>query len=236
MEKLIYPVWKNDHLEGDDFRQVLREQLAPRLLEQAGVRGLRLGVVDSDVAPAARRRIENGCPVPDGVVSLWVDNAGARGSWEELLGQHVSRFAGYLVTEAEPLVNTDHISEPGQRGHGMYQVVFMQRPPRLSQEQWLEIWQGSHTRVAIDTQSTFGYRQNVVVRPLTYGAPVYSAMVEEYFPPGAMDSDPVFYAAEDEQTLQANMQAMMESCARFIDFDKLDCIPMSEYLIRPAAP
>jgi len=56
----------------------------------------------------------------------------------------------------------------------MYQVVLLRKPPRLSHEQWLEIWLGSHTQVAIDTQSTFGYRQNVIVRPLTFAAPPYS--------------------------------------------------------------
>ena len=61
-----------------------------------------------------------------------------------------------------------------------------EQQPRLSYEQWLDIWHNSHTRVAIDTQSTFGYRQNVVVRPLTYLAPPIDAIIEENFPPAAM--------------------------------------------------
>ena len=36
----------------------------------------------------------------------------------------------------------------------------------------------------------------------------------------------------DDETLQANVGAMMESCARFIDFDRIDIVPMSEYLLK----
>ena len=80
-------------------------------------------------------------------------------------------------------------------------------------------------------ESTFGYRQNLIVRPLTETAEPHSAMIEENFPVEAMTSDHAFYAAQDDATLQANMQAMLESCARFIDFDRIDVIPMSEYLL-----
>ena len=91
------------------------------------------------------------------------------------------------------------------------------------------------TGVAIDTQSTFGYRQNVIVRGLSYAAPVVHAMIEENFPPEAMASDFAFYAVEEGDTagLARNSGAMMESVARFIDFDRIDVIPMSEYLVRP---
>ncbi len=74
--------------------------------------------------------------------------------------------------------------------------MFLQRPRRLSEQQWLEVWQGSHTRVAIDTQSTFGYRQNVITRPMTYAAPPFDAIVEENFPQEAMTSQHAFYGVE----------------------------------------
>ena len=46
-----------------------------------------------------------------------------------------------------------------------------------------------------------------------------------------MDSNHVFYEAEgDDAKLAQNLKAMMDSCARFIDFDKIDIIPTSEYL------
>jgi hypothetical protein len=91
--------------------------------------------------------------------------------------------------------------------------------------------------VAIDTQSTFGYRQNVLERPLSADAAPLDAMIEENFPPEAMSSDHAFYGVQagDDEGLQANLSAMLASCARFIDFDKIDVIPMSEYVIKPPA-
>ena len=51
-----------------------------------------------------------------------------------------------------------------------------------------------------------------------------------------MDDDHAFYATGgDETILQKNMNAMMESCSRFIDFARIDVLPMSEYLLKPVS-
>jgi hypothetical protein len=234
VEKLLYPLWKNETLTGDEFRDELLDQLAPKLTGLEGVHGLRLCVADSAVNDAAGRRIESQAPVPDAMLSLWVDFAGAA-LWESLIDAHVRRKTAYLVAEAEPLVNQDrHPTKPGERVYGMCHVVFMSPPAEMAREEWLTLWKDSHTQVAIDTQSTFGYRQNLVVRRLSAETPSCHAVVEENFPPEAMTSDHAFYATGGEEAvLQKNMAAMMESCARFIDFEKIDVIPMSEYLIKP---
>ena len=71
------------------------------------------------------------------------------------------------MVESEPLRNQAvHPSQPGERVYGMCHVVFFRKPEAMARDQWLQVWQGSHTAVAIETQSTFGYRQNVVVRTL----------------------------------------------------------------------
>ncbi len=60
--------------------------------------------------------------------------------------------------------------------------------------------------------------------------------MEENFPPEAMTSDHAFYATGgDEALLQARLKAMMDSCVRFIDFESIDVLPMSEYLLKPLA-
>jgi hypothetical protein len=168
------------------------------------------------------------------MLSLWVDFAGAA-LWESLIDAHVSRKTAYLVAEAEPLVNqAAHPSKPGERVYGMCHVVFLSTPEGMSQDDFLATWKDSHTQVAIDTQSTFGYRQNLVVRRLSDAARPCHAVVEENFPPEAMTDDHAFYATGgDDTVLQKHMTAMMESCTRFIDFEKIDVIPMSEYLVRP---
>lgn len=232
MEKMLYLVWKHEADSEADFRQRLLGRLAGRILD-AGARRLRMAVADEDVAPAARLRLETSRPLPAGLISIWADTAVRRRPFEEAMAADVPRMAGYLVTESEPIVNTKHAVADGQRTPGMCQVAILRKPPRLRYEQWMEIWLGSHTQIAIDTQSTFGYRQNVIVRPLTYAAPRYDAIVEEHFPAEAMTDQSVFYdAVGDEAKRKANRKAMNDSCVRFIDFDKIDVVPMSEYNVR----
>ncbi|MEZ5571887.1 MAG: hypothetical protein R3E64_07655 [Halioglobus sp.] len=237
MEKLLYPLWKPHSQTSDDFRDELVHQLSRELVTVHGVHGLRICAADSAVAPASKRRIESHAPLPDAMLSLWVDFAGAAGHWEPLIDACVRHKTAYLVAEAEPLVNQHaHPSKPGERVYGMCHVVFMSPPAEMKREEWLALWKDSHTQIAIDTQSTFGYRQNLVVRALGEDTPVCHAIVEENFPPEAMTSDHAFYATGgDEALLQQHMDAMMESCARFIDFQQIDVIPMSEYLIKPLA-
>jgi hypothetical protein len=47
-------------------------------------------------------------------------------------------------------------------------------------------------------------------------------------------TDPmVFYdAVGDEAKRKRNRKTMIESVVRFIDFDKMDCLPMSEYTMK----
>ena len=237
MEKLIYPLWKPERVDSDAFRDdlLLKAQAWTAL---AGVRGLRVSVADTAVAAGEQRRMAAMKPLPDGLLSVWLDAAVAeRATIEAALDKVVSRFHCYLVTEAEPIRNSLHPAAPGERVHGMCHVVFLQRPPRLTEDEWLAIWQGSHTRVAIDTQSTFGYRQNVIVRGLSYAAPPLHAMIEENFPEQAMASHYAFYNVKegDDEGMAKNAGAMMESVSRFIDFDRIDVIPMSEYLFKSPA-
>jgi hypothetical protein len=230
MEKLLYPVWKDSAIASDEFGRQLTEELAPKL-KQLGCKKLRISVIDSTVAPAMTRLTENSGPAMDAMISVWVDSSVYRQPFEQAIDQYVSRKIGYLVTESEPLVNDNAPRNEHNRVEGMCHVVFLTHPPRLSYEHWLDIWHNSHTQIAIDTQSTFGYRQNVIVRPLTYGAPPFDAIIEENFPAAAMESEHVFYEAEgDDEKYQKNAKAMMDSVMRFIDFDKIDIIPTSEYL------
>lgn len=233
MEKLLYPLWADPAVSGDDFRELLMREVAPGLCARSGVRAARLAVADAAVSRAAGRRMESHPPVPAAMLSLWVDYAGDAG-WEPLIDRWVARRSAYRVIEAEPLCSERaHPAAPGERVYGMCHVVWLRKPAQLDRASWLDIWQGSHTRVAIDTQSTFGYRQNVVTQALTADSPPVDAIVEEHFPPEAMDSDHAFYATGgDEALLQQRMTAMLESCARFIDFEHIDVVPMSEYPIK----
>ena len=227
----MYPVWKAEDVTADDFSSRLLDELAPALLDN-GVRGLRIATVDSAVDAAAPMRLAQLCPALDGMLSLWVDSAINRAGLEALIAGHCASYCGYAVLESTPLVGEE---SPGQRVPGMHQVVFLQRPPRLDRESWLQIWLEEHTAVAVATQSNFAYRQNVVVRALTEAAPDLDAIVEETFPAAAMTSQQAFYGVESDNELEQRRAAMMASCARFIDFDRLNVTPTSDYLIRSLA-
>lgn len=235
MEKVQYALWRTPVVGEDAFRAGLLADLVPALQRLESVRGLRLAVVDSAVAPAADKRLANSDSLPDALLSVWLDDAWRRPQPMTLVPDLVARSHAWLVSEAEPIVNSTQPPGADARVPGFCQVALLQRPPRLNVAEWLHIWKGSHWQIAIDTQSTFGYRQNLVVCDLDGGGPALDAIVEEDFPAEAMSSAHSFYAAPDDATLQAHQTAMMESCARFIDFDKIDVVPMSAYWFSPAA-
>ncbi|MDH4567621.1 hypothetical protein E8E95_13115 [Pseudomonas sp. BN414] len=237
MEKIIYTLWRAPQDSVENFSQKLRGAIAEQLFT-LGARGLQVNLADADVAPAAGLRQENNRPLPDATLSLWVDSANTdvRRPFDDVLKAISSRLAAYLVCESVAIRNTRFPAHPGQRTHGFSQIAFLSCPPRLTRDAWLDVWRNHHTRVAIDTQDNFLYVQNLVVRALTHGAAPVDAIVEEAFPPAAMTDPMAFFdAVGDEVKFQKNLAAMMDSCNRFIDFDKLDVLPTSQYLLKAAA-
>lgn len=236
MEKVLYVLWTAEPDSGDVLRDELLETFVPACLELPQVRGLRVAVADSVVQPAADKCMAPSGALPQALVSVWLDDGWFREPVEVLFPSRVSQLRAWLVSEAEPIVNTTQPPGPDGRVPGFCQVAMLQRPPRLDRDTWLNVWKGSHGQVAIETQATFGYRQNLVVHDLG-GAegPELHAIVEENFPTEAMTSGHAFFDAGDDATLEANYQAMMDSCERFIDNDRIDVAVMSEYLLKPAS-
>jgi EthD domain len=231
MDKLIYVLWRHPSAELGTFCARLREQL-PGELRAAGAQSVRINVSDADVARAAGVRQAVLKPVPDALVQVWL--AGGNGAGREPIEAAITacavRTAGYLVEERRPIPNTLHPTAPGARTHGFAQVALLRKPQKLSREEWLTIWLESHTTVAIETQSTFEYVQNVVIRSVTRDAPPIDAFVEECFPPGAMTDYKVFFNAPgDDAKFKANLGRMMQSVARFIEPGQIDVIPTSQY-------
>ena len=84
----------------------------------------------------------------------------------------------------------------------------------------------------IDTQSTTGYTQHVVVRALTGDAPVIDGIVEEIFPIEAVRDLGVFFDSRgDDERMAANMRAMAASTARFLDDGTVDAVPTGRYVV-----
>ena len=96
--------------------------------------------------------------------------------------------------------------------------------------EWIRIWHDEHKLVALETQSTFRYVRNVVVRPLTDAAPPWEGIVEEGFPSEAIGNPAVWYdAADDPEKLKRNIARMIESCRAFLDLDRIESHPTTEY-------
>lgn len=236
MEKLIYAFWR-----GDASAVALRDrylgELAPRLRD-LGAERLQFNVSDF---PNMTGTLDNFSIAsmqtrPDGIVSFWLTSAWRREPVERTLRESFARVAGYAVAESTILRNVEHRVAAGERTPGFSQVTFLQVPPRLSTTEWRRIWSEEHTSVAIETQANFRYIQNVVTLPLAADCPPFSGIVEECFPIEAMRDPQVFFGAPgDAAEFQRRAQLMQQSCAKFIDFDRLDVIATSEYVLHAEA-
>ena len=236
MEKIIYALWKDPAEDDARFNERLLGGLAERLGELA--HAVRVNVQDDSVSAGSSPRMTSTRPQMDAVIQLWLPSANdpERAATDAVIADAAPRHAAWLVSESTIIANTQHPPATGARTEGFSQIVFLGLPPRLSWDAWRDVWQRQHSAVAVDTQSNFEYVQNLIIRPLSYGAPAYAAMVEECFPAAALTDEAVYFdAAGDPARLAENQRLMMESCARFIDFDRIDCIPTSQFDIRPFA-
>ena len=101
----------------------------------------------------------------------------------------------------------------------------------MSREEYLEIWLVDHTPIAIETQNTFGYVQNIVEEALTPGTPAISAIVEELFPMAALTDMHAFYGSNgDAEELNRRISTLLASVARFGADQGLDLVPTSRYV------
>jgi hypothetical protein len=229
VEKIIYLISRHSAQNRDDFASLMKHDIASQLLATEPL-GLQLNLADDAVAAGDTMAMESIASKSHAVVSVWLHSSINRLPIEKILAASGANFFGYLVSESCPLRSATNIISAGERTPGFAQVALLQRPARLSVEDWIDIWQNSHTQIAIATQSTFSYTQNLVVRPLTANAPKIDAIVEESFPMEALTDQAVFYDTRgDDEKLAQNSQAMMASCGRFIDFDKINVCPTSEY-------
>jgi hypothetical protein len=231
MEKLVYVLWRPEATPSADFASGLRAEVAGALLERsAGPVSLLLADAQADeVAKAAIRRTD---PPIAGMVSCWLDSADERGRVEELLTPRVARASGYLVSESVPIRNRTHRAGPGERTPGITMLSLLERPERLSFPEWLRVWHERHTPLAIEIQCTYLYIRNVVVRALGPDAPAWAGIVEEGFPTEAVTNPMLWYEAGSKEQLQERIGRMVSSVRAFLDIDRVESLPMSEYVLR----
>ena len=229
----MYVLWRDEGTPVEAWSAGLRAA-GDVALPEVGVLGVQVNVADEAVAPALLRMAEID-PQMEAIVSVWVDSArtAARRPIDDALAAvpGTARLEAYLVTESEPLPNTAHPVGPGERTPGFANIAFLRRPADMPPDAWIAAWHDGHTQVAIDTQSTFGYVQNVVARPLTPDAPAVDGIVEELFPAEALTDMHAFFDAPDDAELARRMGVMAESTARFGADRALDLVPTSRYVL-----
>jgi len=205
--------------EGRDLHDAaLHDELAA-----AGVRRLQLNVADEHVAAAMR--ITTGEPVR-ALVSVWDAEAGAVC---EVLRAAAATVHGWRVAERRRLDPPE--AWDGSRADALSNVAILRRPEELAHEEWLRRWMVEHTPIAIRTQATIGYVQNVVTEPVTTGAPRIDAIVEELFPSAGITDMHAFYGSGgDDAELRRRLTELMASVARIGADRDLDLVPTSRYL------
>ena len=230
MEKIVTLLWRPDGQPAKDYANGLREKTMPRL-QELGAGKLKLCVEDEAVAAGAGLRMNPQGPPKAAFVSYWIELAQDRGPLESVLAEASAGLTSFLVVESQPIVNTKHVAAPGERTPGFSQVTCVLAKQSIPYEEFLRIWHEEQRPCAIETQSTFQYVRNEIVRTLSGDAPPWSAVVEEGFPIGALSDPRVFYdAVGDEDKFQANLARMMETVERFLEMPATDVTAMSEYV------
>src|SRR4029077_10284666 len=128
-----------------------------------GVAGLSVNVRDDAVRGSLMTLTTLEPPVV-AVVGIWVQQSYGDQIRDAvaILAEQCQSVAAYLVTESVPLMPP--FTELGKRTTGLANVALLRRPDSLDRDNWLARWHLDHTAVAIETQLTFGYTQNVVGR------------------------------------------------------------------------
>ena len=214
--KLMYALWGSTDLLAADLHHALAAAGAERLVVE----------VDDEHVAAAQLRLSTYAEPVDAVVSVWT--SGDPGEVTGVLRERTRELAGWVVDERHPLPPPS--TGDGVRVDALVNVALLRIPEGMTREAWLERWLEHHTAVAIETQATSGYVQNVVVEPLQEGQATVDALVEEFFPMAATTDLHAFYgSAGDDAELSRRMTRMLESVATFGAHENIDVVPTSRY-------
>ena len=211
-------------LWGDDLSATLHDPGLRDLLAATGVGRLQVNVDDAAVARAMR--IPTFEEPIGAIVSVWdADPAGVA----TVLAEAASRVAGWRVEERRRLDPPE--AWDGSRADALANVAVLRRPDELAHEEWLRRWMVDHTPIAIRTQATFGYVQNIVLSAVTPDAPRVDALVEELFPSAGIDDMHAFYGSGgDDAELNRRLTDLMASVARIGADREIDLVPTARYL------
>ena len=221
MTKLMFALW-------GDLGGLHSPEVHGRLEAAGGIR-LQVNVADEHVERAMR--ISTFEPGIDGFASVWTATETVGADIAAALLEVADRVVGWEVEERKPIEPPEEWD--GSRLDALSNIAVIRRPADLTQEEWLHRWRVDHTPVAIATQATFGYSQNLVVSRVTEETPEVSGIVEELFPMAGIDDMHAFYGSDgDDDELKSRLDRLMASVARIGADRDLDLVPTSRYLYR----
>jgi hypothetical protein len=225
VEKLVYLLTREGEAPGADLRGALIEKAVPAL-RAAGSSQIAVNVEDEHVSQGAGVAIRHSDPPIRAMVSFWMQNADDRAPCEAALAAHANSLWGYLVVESRPLL---HEPPVGERAPGANLVTCIKQKADIGCDEFIDRWNNEHRKVAVETQSTFAYVRNAVVRRLTPEGFDWDGIVEESFPIEALTDPHVWYDCTDEDEYKKRLQRMIDSVMAFLDLSVLESTPMSEY-------
>ena len=131
-------------------------------------------------------------------------------------------------------VEDPHRAAPGDRTPGTNMVACIIPKAGLPYADFIRHWHTVHRAAALETQCTYAYVRNEIVRAFAPDAPPWAAIVEEGFPSSAITNPMEWYkAGADEAVYKRNFGRMMDSCFAFLALDRIESHPMSEYVFVP---
>ena len=225
MEKLAYLIHQPIEYPAAELRNSLLEEVVPTL-RQNGASQVGVSIEDEYVAEGKAVTIRRADPPVRALITFWMQNSDDRKPCEAILHQHAARLDGYLVVESRPLV---HQPPVGERAPGTNLVTTIKKRSDIGQAEFMDLWNEEHKQVALETQSTFGYVRNAIVRALTPNAAPWDGIVEESFPIEALTDPLVWYNTKDEKEYQARLARMIASVTAFLDLENMESTPTSEY-------
>ena len=237
MEKLIYLLWKPKGQSPSRTRDILLNDCASRLIE-TGAQKLSMDIDDPESDVPSPAPFHPGEPI-SALVSIWTETTVDRTRYEQILHSAGFRLAGYLVdgfvyTEYGDNRHSGPRNWPdGQRSPGLVAVTLLERPKRIPYDKWIKRWHGNMSSVSDALQPRQRYVRNVVLKPITPGAPPYDGIVEEVWPSAKHITNPfLFYCADNVWQLIKHLTIMLWTVTRCFNLFRIRTTIMSEYLIK----
>ncbi|MFT4201585.1 hypothetical protein [Gordonia sp. (in: high G+C Gram-positive bacteria)] len=211
-------------VHGNNLAPILLGDELRGALTAAGATALQVNVDDETVAPAMR--IPAAEPV-SAILSVWTDGESQPivDAVAEAVGTQPHAYRVSEIVRLDPRPVPD-----GQRADVLANVALLRRPSDMSRQDYLDYWMQHHTAVAIRTQNTEAYVQNIVDEVITEGSPEVAGIVEEHFPMAGMTDPHEFYGSRgDDAELKRRIDELMASVGKFGAGDGLDLVPSSRY-------